>query len=232
MKIEGSHTFSAPREIVWPVLLDPEILSNVLPGCEKLEPISENEYRGVLNIRVGPVQGKFNGVVTMSEINAPEGYHFDVSGKGAPGFVNGNGKLRLEANGHTTTLIYDGDAQVGGRIASVGQRLLDTSVRAIIRQTLEGLDNQIQAITQAKTAGSGSTAPPPPTVAPPTQTQFATGVLKNMFEEFLPPEQRDEVVFKAILLLGVVLVLSIIDQWRINRIAKRVAKIIRKGGRI
>lgn len=223
MKIEGTHTFAAPRDTVWPILLDPEVLANVLPGCEKLEQIGENKYSGVMKIRIGPVQGKFNGVVTLSEINAPAGYRIEVNGRGAPGFVKGDGSLRLAADDGSTSMEYEGTAEIGGRIASVGQRLLDTSARAIIRQSLEGLDQQIQAITQPD-AGEGTATRPVAPVQPPSQAQFAAGVFKNMLEEMLPPEQQAALLSKALPILAALLLVLMIDQWRMNRLARKVAK--------
>ncbi len=122
---------------------------------------------------------------------------------------------------------YQGDAQVGGRLASVGQRLLDTSAKAIIRQSLEGLDAQIQAKIQPETTQQGDSLPPPAVQAP-TQTQFAVGVAKNMLDDLLPPENRDEFLNKAILVVGALLLLALIDKWRINRLARKVAKILKK----
>ena len=144
MKIDGSYTFAAPRDVVWPMLLDPQVLANVMPGCEKLEEIGENQYKGVLKIKVGPVQGKFNGKVTLTDINEPDSYNMDVDGKGPAGFVKGTGGLVLsDGENGSTVMTYKGDAKVGGRIASVGQRLIDTSAKAIIRQSLDGLNQQI-----------------------------------------------------------------------------------------
>ncbi len=230
MKIEGTHTFTASREVVWPLLLNPEVLASVLPGCEELEQVGEHEYKGVLQIRIGPIQGKFHGVVTLSEINAPEGFQLSVDGKGAPGFIKGSGKLELAADNGSTVLQYAGDAHVGGRIASVGQRLLDTSARAIVRQSLEGLDLQVQAQTQP--AGTpGMDVPPTATrLAAPTQAQFASGVAKNMLEELIPPAKRAEFLSKSLLVLGAILFLSLIDRWRINQIARKVASAIQKQG--
>jgi carbon monoxide dehydrogenase subunit G len=228
MKLEGSHTFAAPRDSVWPMLLDPEVLASVLPGCRALEQIGDNEYRGVLNIRVGPVQGKFDGIVTLSEINPHEGYHLSVSGKGAPGFVKGSGSLELHSENGETVLRYEGTAQVGGRIASVGQRLLDTSAKAIIRQSLAGLDQQVQARMQA---GSETASVVPITPTPQlSQTEFAAGVAKNMLEDMLPPEQRAALASKALPVLGAIVLVFIIDQWRMNRLARKVARMISKKG--
>jgi len=148
VKLDGTYTFDAPREAVWQALLDPNVLAKVMPGCEKLERVGENEYKGMLKIRVGPVQGQFEGLVNLTDINAPESYRMQVDGKGAPGFMKGVGEVRLEDQGASTLMHYSGDAQVGGRIASVGQRLLDSSAKALTRQSLDGLNEQIKARTQ------------------------------------------------------------------------------------
>jgi uncharacterized protein len=232
MKIEGSYTFAAPRDVVWPLLQDPYVLARVMPGCEKLDKVNDNAFEGILKIKVGPVQGKFNGDVQLSDIKDPESYTIAVNGKGAPGFVKGIGALQLEDDGGTTILHYQGDAQVGGRLASVGQRLLQSSANAIIRQSLEGLGQQIQGHLMAEAStinGKGDdTAVSPPPLQPPSQLQFATGVAKNMFEDLLPSENREEVLIKIAYILGGLLLLRIISEWFTNRIAKKVAKRLKK----
>lgn len=223
MKIEGSYPFSAPRDVLWPMLLDPQVLANIMPGCEKLETVAENQFQGILKIKVGPVQGKFQGDVVLSDISSPESYTIKVNGRGAPGFVKGSGSLRLEADGDMTTLHYSGDAQVGGRLASVGQRLLDTSANAIIRQSLEGLGQQVQARLMADVSSELGLdkAPAPP--APPSQAQFAAGVAKNLVEEYLAPEHRDTLVRTGLMVLGALLLIRLISNWWVNKIAKKVA---------
>jgi uncharacterized protein len=190
MKIQGEHVFDAPRDAVWEAVLDPDVLTRVLPGCEDFREVGDNEYEGVLKIKVGPVQGKFNGKVKLSDLKAPESYHLDLDGKGAPGFVNGQGELRLADEGGKTRLHYEVDAKVGGRIASVGQRLLDSTTRVITRQALEGLDAQIAARTSA--AGSGDAGAPEPAAAPapPSQSEFAAEVAKGVVADLIPPDKR------------------------------------------
>lgn len=145
MQIQGTHTFKAPRLVVWDALMDPTILAMALPGGEALEKVGENEYKAALKVRVGPVQGKFDGSIELSEINEPESYHMQVSGQGAPGFVNGGGDVRLEDAGAETVMHYSGDVQVGGKIAGVGQRLIDSTAKSMIRQGLAALDTQVEA---------------------------------------------------------------------------------------
>ncbi len=156
MKIKGSHTLAVPRNLVWEAILDPDVLSRTLPGCEDMAPVGDNRFRGKLKMKVGPVQGLFEGGVELLDLDPPNGYRLKMDGKGAPGFVNGAGSLRLEdADDGGTLLIYDIDAQVGGRIAAVGQRLLDSSAKVLTRQGLAGLETQLAARAEAA-------APAPP----------------------------------------------------------------------
>ena len=223
MKIEGSYPFAAPRDVLWPMLLDPQVLARVMPGCEELKTVDENQYHGILKIKVGPVQGKFQGDVALGDVNDPESCTITVNGRGAPGFVRGTGTLRLEADGDMTTLHYQGDADVGGRLASVGQRMLETSANAIIRQSLEGLGQQVQARMMADASGELEMDAMPPPPAPPSQAQFAAGVAKNLLEEYLTPDQRDSLVRNLLMVLGVILLISMISNWFVNKIAQRVA---------
>jgi hypothetical protein len=216
VKLEGTYTFEAPREVVWAALLDPEVLAKTMPGCERLERTGDNEYQGEIKIRVGPVQGKFQGTVKLSDINELESYSMEVDGKGAPGFMKGTGAVKLEPQGDSTLMHYSGDAQVGGRIASVGQRLLDSSAKAITRQSLDSLNKQIQARHQAptassdqnsspETASSGPTpaAPPPPvsSVEAPSQVEFGLGVARELFNDMISPERRMPLVVGVVVLL-------------------------------
>lgn len=166
MQIQGTHTFKAPQQLVWDALQDPTLLSMALPGGEQLEKLNENEYKAAMNVRVGPVQGKFEGKIELGEINAPTSYRMKVSGQGAPGFVNGEGHVQLEASGDETIMHYTGDVQVGGKIAGVGQRLIDSTAKSIIRQGLAALDGQIQARAAQAVAVVEPAAPPPPTPTP------------------------------------------------------------------
>ncbi len=232
MKLEGTYTFNAPRDVVWQSILDPEVLANILPGCEKLERIGDDEYKGMIKIRIGPVQGKFQGKVTLLDINEPDNYRLVVDGKGAPGFMKGEGEVHLKAQGDATLMRYVGEAQVGGRIASVGQRLLDSSAKALTKQSLDGLNRQIQARAQpAATAdgGDGSVIAgaqaQPPVVADaeaPSEVEFAFGVAKNMLEDMVPPERRPVLIAAGLGVLAFFLFLN----WWSNVVARKVANEI------
>lgn len=219
MKVEGSYTFDAPREIVWPTLLDPQVLAKIMPGCEKLEQVGENEYEGVIKIKVGPVQGTFNGKVTLANIEAPNSYDMQVIGKGPSGIVDGTGKLWLQGENGQTILHYNGDANVSGKIASVGQRLMDTSARAIIRQSLEGLGQQIAARQHAEVDHA-----PIPEVAAPTQTEFALGVAQEMLRDFTSQEDNRTLLYVILGGLAGLLVIRTVIEWWTSRLARKIAR--------
>ncbi len=204
MKVAGDYTFDAPRDEVWTALQDPEVLAATMPGCDKLELVGENEYDGALNIKVGPVQGKFQGKIRLEDIDPPNGYTMLVDGKGAPGFVKATAGIRLTAEGAKTRLDYDGDAQVGGRIASVGQRLLDSSAKAIIRQSLEGLNETLKARAAAATSPDAPTEVLP-TIQAPSQAEFAARVAKEVAKDLVPKPVR--IAAAVLVLLAILLVL-------------------------
>jgi carbon monoxide dehydrogenase subunit G len=139
---------------VWELVRDPEVLSTALPGAQSFEEVGENEYEGKMHVRVGPVSGVFSGRVVVSEEVPPESYTMTVEGKGGPAFVKAVGRVELVDQGDGTTLMkYEGDLQVGGRLISVGQRLLDTVSKKMIRQGLDTLNQALQERMAAKSAG-------------------------------------------------------------------------------
>ncbi len=211
IKVEGSYTFDAPREVVWDVLMDPQALAKALPGTQTLEEIGENQYRGIMVVRVGPVQGRFEGTVTLTDVRPLEGYHMQVSGKGPQGFLNGEGDLNLEEQDGKTVMTYTGQAQVGGRIAGVGQRLIDSTARSIIRQALDALNKQVQARATAQAAGAtaeeAAQAVEEVEVSAPSTTQIATQVAKDVAADLIPPEKRPLVIGGGVVVLLVLVYL-------------------------
>ncbi len=191
MKVAGEYTFEAPQAVVWEALQDPAVIASVMPGCEKLELVGENRYEGVLNIKIGPVQGRFKGKIRLEDIVEPDSYTMHVDGRGAPGFVRAAANVLLASAGDGTRMTYDSDAQVGGRLASVGQRLIDSSAKAIIKQSLDGL-NQLMAARAATSNGAGEGAgdsdaeAEPIAIEAPSQAEFAANIAKEVAKDLLP----------------------------------------------
>jgi carbon monoxide dehydrogenase subunit G len=124
MKIEGSTDILAPRERVWKAFLDPGTLARAIPGCEKLEAAGEGEFRATMKVGVAAIKGTFEGKVRLSDLEPPNRYRMAVEGSGSPGFVRGEASMELSDVEGGTRVAYSADVQVGGLIASVGQRML------------------------------------------------------------------------------------------------------------
>ena len=124
MKLEGSYDIPAPRDRVWSAFLDPEVLRQAIPGCEKLEAIGDDEYKATLKIGVAAVKGTFEGKVRLTDKKPPDSYKMAVEGSGAPGFIRGETVITLTDMEGGTRVSYTADMQVGGLIAGVGQRML------------------------------------------------------------------------------------------------------------
>ena len=141
MKLNGEYTFDGPREEVWKMLRDPDMLVLALPGTKRLKQVGENEYEGELQVRIGPIVGSFGGKLTISNERPPENITLTVEGNGKIGFVKGSGDVMFIEQGADRTLIkYSGEIQIGGRVASVGQRLFDTVSKSMIDQGLNKLN--------------------------------------------------------------------------------------------
>jgi carbon monoxide dehydrogenase subunit G len=125
MKIEGANEIPASQDKVWAAFLDPATLAKAIPGCEGLEEIGPGEYKAVMKVGVAAIKGTFDGKVKLMDLEPPDRYRMSVEGKGGPGFVKGEAAMSLTAvDPGTTRVSYDADVQVGGLIASVGQRML------------------------------------------------------------------------------------------------------------
>jgi carbon monoxide dehydrogenase subunit G len=124
MKLEGSHDVPAPRDKVWQAFLDPEMLRQAIPGCEKLEAIGNDEFKATMKVGVAAVKGTFEGKVRLMDKKPPESYRMAVDGSGGPGFVRGETVISLSEAAGVTRVGYTADVQVGGLIAGVGQRMI------------------------------------------------------------------------------------------------------------
>jgi carbon monoxide dehydrogenase subunit G len=124
MKLEGSYEIAAPRQKVWESFLDPARVGQAIPGCEKMEPLGNDEYKAILKVGVGGVKGTFEGKVRIADKKPTDSYRLSAEGSGAPGFVRSDTVITFTDSGTGTRVSYSADVQVGGLIAGVGQRML------------------------------------------------------------------------------------------------------------
>ncbi len=156
MKVDGNVTMSGPQQAVYDTLSDPEVLRQCLPGCEKFDEVGEGRYETVLKAGVAGVKGTFTGTVTLSDAKAPESYTLTIQGTFSGGFVKGVGNISLapEDDGNKTKVSYLGDGQVGGPLASVGQRLIAPAARMVVGQFFRCMDGKLKS-RQTEGAGTG-----------------------------------------------------------------------------
>ena len=143
MKISGSYTVPAPRERTYQLLQDPAVLAKCMPGTDHLDKVGDDEYEMKMKMAIASIGGLFAGKVRLADRNPPQSFKLIVDGSGKIGFVKGEGVLTLESSGETTDVKYEGEVQVGGTIASVGQRLLDTTAKLIIKKFFEKLSEAV-----------------------------------------------------------------------------------------
>ncbi len=198
MKIEGEYTFDGSREVVWKVMRDPEVLASALPGTKNLNQVSENEYQGEMQVRIGPVAGLFSGNVAISDEVPPESMTMTVEGRGKPGFVKGTGAVKLiDQEGDKTLMQYQGDMQVGGRLASVGQRMMDSVSKSLLKQGLDSINQALLARQESLSTGEEVQ------YQPPSESEIAAAVAKDMAGEVLSSR-------RMLWIAGIILVLVII----------------------
>lgn len=146
MKLSDEKRIEAPRDIVWRGLNDTDILQKSIPGCESLERVSETEFNAVVSAKVGPVKAKFKGNVHLSELNPPESYRISGEGKGgAAGFAKGGAWIKLSEDGDATILSYDVDADVGGKLAQIGGRLLEGTSKKLAGEFFDNFEIALNA---------------------------------------------------------------------------------------
>jgi carbon monoxide dehydrogenase subunit G len=173
MKIEGKQVIEAPRNRVYESLVNPEVLQRTIPGCERLEKTGDNEFAATIRAGVGSIKGVFNGTVRLEDLRAPEHFRMVVEGKGAPGFLKGSGDLDLTEEGVGTSISYTGDVQIGGTIASVGQRMIQGTVKMMATQFFTALG------AEAKTEVG---EPPPQHGFFRTALRWFSGWIKRVFK--------------------------------------------------
>jgi carbon monoxide dehydrogenase subunit G len=155
MQLEGTHTFRAPRDQVWKVMLDPEQLAGCLPGGQDFRALGNDSYEVTLNVKVGPVTGAFKSRIQLADIEEPNSYRLLVEGSGGPGAVKGAGTLAFSDAPDGTTVSYKGDVQVTGTVARVGQRLLPGVAKMMVGRFFECMDGKVGLAGQTAPTSGG-----------------------------------------------------------------------------
>jgi carbon monoxide dehydrogenase subunit G len=154
MEMTGEYRIPAPRAQVWEALNDPEVLKACIPGCETLDMVSPTEMTAKVVAKIGPVKATFNGKVHLSDINPPESYTISGEGQGGvAGFAKGGASVHLAEDGAETVMTYTAKAQIGGKLAQLGARLIDSTAKMMA-------DQFFAKFTQVAAARSGGMAPP------------------------------------------------------------------------
>lgn len=168
MEMQGSRRLAITQQQAWDALNNPEVLKTCIPGCEKVEATGENQYTMAMAVRIGPVSAKFNGKIALADVLPPNSYTLNFEGQGgAAGFGKGSAKVALTppAEGCGCELTYSATAQVGGKIAQVGQRLVDGVAKSMAEDFFKRFDDEMQR--QHPEAYAAAAALPPAEVPGP-----------------------------------------------------------------
>jgi carbon monoxide dehydrogenase subunit G len=185
MDMTGEYRIPASREKVWAALNDPETLKASLPGCETLERTADGDFAATVVAKVGPVRAKFKGQVTLSDLNPPESYKISGEGKGgAAGFAKGGAEVRLAEDGaEATVLTYTAKADVGGKLAQIGSRLIDATAKKMADEFFSNFRQQLTPAPatepEAPPAAEPEAAPPPAVL--PAASEGLGGLAQNKF---------------------------------------------------
>ena len=170
MKMAGEFRVARAREAVWEALNDPAVLKECLPGCQEIERTSETGMTATLTVKVGPVKATFAGAVTLSDLDPPNGYTLSGQGQGgAAGFASGEARVALIEDGGETVVRYDVDAKVGGKLAQIGSRLIDSTAKKLAGQFFDSLAETLGAAEEPAAEAAPAPAPeeaPMPTAEP------------------------------------------------------------------
>lgn len=159
MDMTGERRIPAPREKVWDGLNSPEVLKASIPGCQSLEKVSDTEMRAVAAVKIGPIAARFNGTVQLSELNPPTSYTITGEGQGGvAGFAKGGAHVRLEQDGDFTLMRYDVQAQVGGKIAQLGARLIDATAKSMADAFFDRFVNEVAGAPASEAGAAGGAA--------------------------------------------------------------------------
>lgn len=151
MDMNDSQRIEAPRDVVWAALNDPEVLKACIPGCDSIDKTAENELEAKVTLKIGPVKASFTGKVTLSNIDPPNGYTISGEGQGGvAGHARGGADIRLEADGDATILHYTVKAEVGGKIAQLGSRLIDSTAKKLAGEFFETFSEVVAPSPEAE----------------------------------------------------------------------------------
>lgn len=173
MEMQATRALGVTQQQAWQALNDPEVLKLCIPGCDKVEATAENEYDIGMALRIGPVSAKFKGHISLSDIVPPASYRISFEGQGGPaGFGKGSAQVSLTPNAGGCDLAYSVTASVGGKVAQLGQRLIDGAARSLAEDFFRRFDEEMQ-----RRHGPGEAVPATPTAPVPAQTQASASVL-------------------------------------------------------
>lgn len=173
MDMINSVTLPSPQARVWEALNDPEILKQCIAGCESIEKTGENEYKVAMTVAIGPVKAKFKGNLRLTDIDPPNAYTLQFDGQGGvAGFGKGSAKVTLAPEGTGTRLAYTVNAQVGGKIAQLGSRLIDGASKKMADDFFEAFKGAIAPAETGAAAAAAPGAPPMPAAGMPRQWRW------------------------------------------------------------
>ena len=153
MEMSGEQLVPASQQQTWDALNDPEMLKQCVPGCESIDPIGENQYQVLMVARVGPVSAKFKGKHTISDMHPPTSYAIAFEGQGgAAGFAKGGAQVKLSEESGQTKLAYDVKANVGGKLAQIGSRLIDAAAKKVADDFFRNFNQKVGALHANKGA--------------------------------------------------------------------------------
>lgn len=179
MDMTGERRIVAPRQAVWDALNDTETLKASIPGCESLEKTDDTHMKAVAAVKLGPISARFNGAVTLSDIDAPNSYTITGEGQGGvAGFAKGGAKVFLTDDAGATLLKYEVNAQVGGKLAQLGARLIDATAKQMAEQFFTKFSDEVRKLVPAS-AVSVEAKPPP--AAPPSSVGMLDLVPREPF---------------------------------------------------
>ena len=174
MEIAKVQIVPAPPDRVWTALNDPQLLQACITGCESIERIADHEYRIAMKVKVGPVNAKFTGKIALVDMHPPESYTLNFEGQGGmAGFAKGVARVALSAEGEATNLAYTASAQIGGKLAQIGSRLIDGAANKMAADFFAALARELEAAPGASAthedepgADAGEAPPAPQANAP------------------------------------------------------------------